>query len=201
MARMLLALAAVLVVLGAGYWFIFVSGQPVPTSSTVVTTPKPNQKSMQATLHTTKGDITIEFLAAAPNTSANFTKLAQAGFYNGTKFHRVIKGFMNQGGDPLTKDDSKQAQWGTGGPGYQFDNENVDAHNGVGIVSMANSGPNTNGSQFFINTADNGFLDGSYSVFGKVVAGLEVALAINNVATAPGDRPIEPVVITSVTVN
>ncbi len=156
---------------------------------------------MQATLHTTKGDITIEFLAGAPNTSANFIKLAQAGFYNGTKFHRVIKGFMDQGGDPLTKDDSKAAQWGTGGPGYQFADENVAAHNGIGIVSMANSGPDTNGSQFFINAANNNFLDGKYSVFAKVTAGLDVVMTINNTPTDASDRPLTPVIISSITLQ
>ena len=157
---------------------------------------------MQATLHTSKGDITIEFdTKNAPVTSANFIKLAQSGFYDGTKFHRVIKGFMDQGGDPLTKDDSKMAQWGTGGPGYQFADENVNADNAVGVISMANSGPNTNGSQFFINAANNSFLNGKYSVFGKVVAGLDVAMAINNTPTDSSDRPTTPVVIKSITLK
>ncbi|MFN4181474.1 MAG: peptidylprolyl isomerase, partial [Candidatus Paceibacteria bacterium] len=82
-----------------------------------------NKKIMQATLHTSKGDITIEFSTSTPKTVENFTKLAKEGFYNGVKFHRVIKGFMSQGGDPLSKDDSKQALWGTGGPGYAFADE------------------------------------------------------------------------------
>ena len=148
------------------------------------------------------GDITIQFdSAAAPNTVANFIKLASSGFYDGTKFHRVIAGFMDQGGDPLTKDDSKMAQWGTGGPGYQFADENTSAHNGVGVVSMANSGPNTNGSQFFINAVDNGFLDGKYSVFGKVTAGMDVVTAINNTPTDQSDRPLTPVVLKSITLQ
>src|SRR5688572_5636403 len=104
---------------------------------------------MQALLHTSKGDITIELSAATPKTVANFAKLAGEGFYNGTKFHRVVAGFMVQGGDPLTKDDAMQARWGTGGPGYQFADEiGPGNHNGVGTISMANAGPNTNGSQF-----------------------------------------------------
>jgi peptidyl-prolyl cis-trans isomerase B (cyclophilin B) len=161
--------------------------QPMPTNVT------------SATLHTNKGDITFAFDAKdAPATVANFIKLAQSGYYDGTKFHRVISGFMIQGGDPLTKDDSKQAQWGTGGPGYKFADENQAAHNGVGVVSMANSGPNTNGSQFFINTVDNAFLDGKYNVFAKVTAGMDVVKAIESTPTAPGDRPIEPMVVTSV---
>jgi len=148
------------------------------------------------------GDITIEFDAKdAPNTVANFIKLAQSGFYDGTKFHRVIAGFMDQGGDPLTKDDSMMARWGTGGPGYQFANENTSAHNAAGVVSMANSGPDTNGSQFFINAVDNPFLDGSYNVFAKVVAGMDVVTAINNTPTDSSDRPLTPVVIKSITLK
>lgn len=154
---------------------------------------------MQAILHTNKGDITIEFSSATPNTVANFTKLAGEGFYNGTKFHRVIAGFMIQGGDPLTKDDSMAARWGTGGPGYQFADEiTAGNRNEAGTISMANAGPNTNGSQFFINVADNAFLDQKHTVFGKVVAGMEVVKAIETTPTGPGDRPITPMVITSV---
>lgn len=173
----------------------------VPTSSP--TSINTNQAPiMQATLHTSMGDITIAFDSQdAPNTVANFIKLAQSGFYNGTKFHRVIAGFMDQGGDPLTKDDTKAPQWGTGGPGYQFADENVNADNAVGVVSMANSGPNTNGSQFFINAANNSFLDGKYSVFAKVTAGLDVVMKINNTPTDANDRPTVPVVINSITLQ
>ena len=217
-----------MLVVGAGYWyfsprtytitppsqetatttdsFSFATSAPpateTPTTAQQATTKTNQQHSMQATLHTSMGDITIEFdTQNAPVTSANFIKLAQSGFYDGTKFHRVIKGFMDQGGDPLTKDDSKMAQWGTGGPGYQFADENANADNAVGVVSMANSGPNTNGSQFFINAADNSFLDGKYSVFGKVIAGMDVVTAINNTPTDSSDRPVTPVVIKSVTLQ
>lgn len=175
---------------------------PVPealSSTTTPTTSTNNQKIMQATLHTTKGDIVIEFNDATPKTVANFTKLAGEGFYNGTKFHRVIAGFMIQGGDPLTKDDAMMARWGTGGPGYQFADEIAAGnHNGVGTISMANAGPNTNGSQFFINVADNAFLDTKHTVFGKVVSGMEVVKAIETTPTAAGDRPVTPMVITSI---
>lgn len=165
---------------------------------------KTNQdKIMQATFKTNKGDITIEFLAdQAPNTVANFTKLAGEGFYNGTKFHRVIKDFMIQGGDPLTKDDAQMARWGTGGPGYQFADEiSATNSNDVGTISMANAGPNTNGSQFFINVANNSFLNPKHTVFGKVIKGMEVVTAIENVATSAGDRPVEAVIINSITLN
>lgn len=151
---------------------------------------------MHAILHTNKGDITIEFSGATPNTVANFTKLAKEGFYDGTKFHRVIKDFMIQGGDPLTKDDAQMARWGTGGPGYSFADEiTPDNRNDVGTISMANAGPNTNGSQFFINVAPNNFLDTKHTVFGKVTAGMEVVNAIVNVATDANDRPREAMVI------
>lgn len=157
---------------------------------------------MTITLHTSKGDITIEMLEqAAPKTVANFAKLARSGFYDGTKFHRVIKDFMIQGGDPQTKDDSMKALWGTGGPGYQFEDEiHAENRNAVGTIAMANAGPNTNGSQFFINTADNDFLDMKHTVFGKVTSGMEVVQTIQEVETGEADRPIEPVVIEKVTV-
>lgn len=156
-----------------------------------------------ATLHTSMGDITIEFLGEqAPKTVANFTKLANEGFYDGVKFHRVIKGFMIQGGDPLTKDDSKMDYWGTGGPGYKFADEIGSGNkNDAGTISMANSGPNTNGSQFFINVAANNFLDGKHTVFGKVTAGMDVVAKIENTSTNSADRPATPVVIESITLK
>lgn len=159
-----------------------------------------NKKIMSAILQTNKGNITIEFnIANAPNTVANFIKLAKAGFYDGTKFHRVIKDFMSQGGDPLTKDDSQIERWGTGGPGYKFDNEiGPDNHNDIGTVAMANSGPNTNGSQFFINAAANNYLDTGYTVFAKVISGIDVVALINSVKTNAVDRPIEPVILEKV---
>lgn len=162
-----------------------------------------NTKVMSAIIHTSKGDITIEFMPEnAPNTVANFVKLSGEGFYNGTKFHRVIKGFMNQGGDPLTKDDSQMARWGTGGPGYTFPDEITSNNkNVVGTVSMANAGPNTNGSQFFINVADNNFLDSKHTVFAKVIAGMDVVMEINSAKTGEADRPVEPIIIKSITLN
>ncbi|RJQ34394.1 peptidylprolyl isomerase [Candidatus Parcubacteria bacterium] len=158
---------------------------------------------MRITLQTNKGDITIELLEKdAPKTVANFAKLARAGFYDGTKFHRVIKGFMIQGGDPQTKDDALAARWGTGGPGYQFEDEiHANNRNNAGTLAMANAGPNTNGSQFFINTANNNFLDGKHTVFGKVVLGLDVVGAIEGCETSEDDRPVEPMVIEHVLVE
>jgi cyclophilin family peptidyl-prolyl cis-trans isomerase len=149
------------------------------------------------------GDITIQLFGSfAPNTVANFVKLAQSGFYDGVKFHRVIKGFMDQAGDPLTKDDSMMDRWGTGGPGYTIPDEiTTAATNVAGTIAMANTGqPNSAGSQFFLNAVDNHFLDGKYTVFGKVTAGMDVVTAINNAQTGANDRPVTPIVIKSVTV-
>ncbi len=161
------------------------------------------EKIISATLHTNKGDIVIEFFEdLAPNTVANFIKLAKEGFYDGVKFHRVIKGFMIQGGDPLTKDDSQMALWGTGGPGYQFADEvGPNNRNDAGTISMANAGSNTNGSQFFINVADNNFLNPKHTVFGKVTVGMDVVAIIENVKTGEGDRPVEAVIIESITLK
>jgi peptidylprolyl isomerase len=157
---------------------------------------------MKTTLHTNKGDIEIEMMdAMAPKTVANFTKLAKEGFYDGTKFHRVIKDFMIQGGDPQSANDTLVSRWGTGGPGYQFEDEiHAENKNDAGTIAMANSGPNTNGSQFFINVANNNFLDTKHTVFGRVVKGMEVVSAIENTATGANDRPEEAMVIESVTV-
>ncbi len=161
------------------------------------------KKMTQATLHTNKGDITIEFYGdTTPKTVANFIALAEKDFYNGVKFHRVIKGFMIQGGDPNTKDDSKMALWGTGGPGYKFADEiGASNSNDVGTISMANAGPNTNGSQFFINVGANNFLDTKHTVFGKVISGMEVVKTIENVPTDEGDRPLQAVMINSITLK
>jgi len=191
----------VLVLLGVGIWFFTRDNNQVSQSALENNI---EQKSMTAILHTNKGDITIEFFEAqAPNTVANFVKLAGEGFYDGTKFHRVIKGFMIQGGDPLTKDESKMDLWGTGGPGYKFADElgegNKNNKNDIGTISMANAGPNTNGSQFFINVASNNFLDGKHTVFGRVTAGMDTIMSIENTATDENDRPKSPVVINSIT--
>ena len=161
-----------------------------------------NQEIMGATFHTNLGDFTVAFNPATPKTVENFVKLAKSGFYDGTKFHRVIAGFMNQGGDPLSKDDKMMARWGTGGPGYQFADEIMEGNNNApGTLAMANAGPNTNGSQFFVNVADNSFLNDKHTVFGAVTEGADVVMAINGVKTGEADRPIEPVIIKSITLK
>ncbi len=143
-------------------------------------------KKYQATFVTDKGNIVIDLFAdKAPNTVNNFVYLARQGFYDGTTFHRVIADFMAQGGDPTGT--------GTGGPGYQFADEfSADLkHDGPGVLSMANSGTNTNGSQFFITFAATPWLDGKHSVFGRVTQGMEALMAITlrdpQTATTPGD--------------
>lgn len=148
-----------------------------------------------AILHTSLGDITVKFYSAdAPKTVDNFVKLSQDGFYNGLTFHRVMKEFMIQGGDP--KGD------GTGGPDYQFDDEFNDHKIVKGTVAMANSGPNTNGSQFFIVTeSPQPHLDGVHTVFGEVVEGMDVVSKIASVPVGENDKPITPVTINSIDIK
>lgn len=195
----------VIVLIVLGIWF-FMGGQQESVERIIQSSEveiMEEEKIMNAILHTNQGDITIEFFESqAPNTVANFVKLAQEGFYDGTKFHRVSKGFMIQGGDPLTKDDSQVNLWGTGGPGYAFADEvGANNKNEVGTISMANAGPNTNGSQFFINVAANNFLDDKHTVFGKVVSGMEVVVKIENTPTGAADRPETPIVIESISLR
>lgn len=154
-------------------------------------------------LETNKGNIEIELFAdKAPNTVANFMKLAGERFYDGTRFHRIIKDFMIQGGDPLSRDATAQSRWGTGGPGYQFADEINDVKIVKGILAMANAGPNTNGSQFFIVTAEaTPWLDGKHTAFGRVISGMDIVLKIENMRTGQADRPVEDVVILRATVK
>ncbi|HEY1041789.1 MAG TPA: peptidylprolyl isomerase [Candidatus Paceibacterota bacterium] len=156
----------------------------------------------KAVFTTNLGAFTVELYGAqTPKTVENFAKLVTSGFYTDTKFHRVIKGFMIQGGDPLSKDDSQKQLWGTGGPGYKFEDEFVkELSNVKGTLSMANAGPGTNGSQFFVNTADNTFLDGKHTVFGKVLEGMDVIEKISNTKTDSTDKPVTAVVIKSIEV-
>jgi cyclophilin family peptidyl-prolyl cis-trans isomerase len=142
---------------------------------------------------TSKGDITVELYEdEAPNTVANFIELAESGFYKGMTFHRVINGFMAQGGCPNSKRGAVGTP-GTGGPGYTFDNEiSSRRHDSRGILSMANAGPNTNGSQFFLCFKETPWLDGKHTVFGKVTKGLEVLDKLEAIGTGSG-KPSEEV--------
>ncbi|MFA5000325.1 MAG: peptidylprolyl isomerase [Patescibacteria group bacterium] len=153
----------------------------------------------RAVLKTSQGDITVKFYATdSPITVNNFLNLAAAGFYDGVKFHRVIKDFMIQGGDPLSKE-GDAALWGTGGPGYKFQDE-INSHKLVaGSLAMANAGPGTNGSQFFIVTAAaTPWLDGHHTNFGEVVDGMDVVKKIEAAQTGVNDRPATDIVINKI---
>ena len=154
-----------------------------------------------AELHTTAGQINIRFFPdVAPNHVKNFLDLAQQGFYDGTKFHRVIPGFMIQGGDPNTKSGNPNT-WGTGGSAKNVDAEFNSVSHKRGIVSMARSGhPDSASSQFFIVVADSTFLDNKYTVFGQVTKGMDVVDKIVNAQTR-GETPVDPVAITKVVVR
>lgn len=174
-------------------------------------------------IRTSMGEIRVVlFHDLAPITAGNFLNLTRQGFYNGTRFHRVIDGFMIQGGDPLTKDPAQRDRWGTGGPGYTIPDEfpcndgttsrelpaRCEAHGGLklkhdreGLLSMANTGrPQSGGSQYFITLAPTPHLDGRHPIFGSVEGGIEVVRAIGKVATDEDDRPLEDVVVQSVEV-
>ena len=145
-----------------------------------------------AVITTTEGELTLEFWPdVAPKTVENFKNLANKNFYDGTAFHRIIKGFMIQGGDPLTKDAKKEAQWGTGGPGYQIKAEFNERSHQRGVISMARSSdPDSAGSQFFICDGDAKFLDRQYTAFGRLIKGDDVLEKIATTPTQPGDRPV-----------
>jgi len=150
-------------------------------------------KTYSATIDTSAGTMTAELFASeAPKTVNNFVFLARDGFYNDVIFHRVIRGFMIQGGDPTGT--------GRGGPGYRFDDEPVTRRYNRGILAMANAGPNTNGSQFFVMHADYG-LPPNYTIFGRLTSGEDVLDKIATAQTGAQDRPTEPVKINSVTIS
>ena len=153
-----------------------------------------------AAIKTTEGEIVIEFWPdVAPKTVENFKTLVRKGFYDGTCFHRVIKDFMIQGGDPLTKDAGKESSWGTGGPGYTIKAEFNDHHHDRGVISMARSQhPDSAGSQFFICHGNPRFLDRQYTAFGKLIKGDDVLEKIATTPTRPQDRPDKRMQIESI---
>jgi peptidyl-prolyl cis-trans isomerase B (cyclophilin B) len=153
-----------------------------------------------AIIKTTEGEMVLEFWPdVAPGHVENFKKLANKGFYDGTCFHRVIKDFMIQGGDPLTKDPKMESRWGTGGPGHTIKAEFNDRHHDRGVLSMARSNdPHSAGSQFFICHGAPRFLNKQYTAFGKLIKGDDVLEKIGTTATHPGDRPVKRMGIESV---
>lgn len=181
---------------------------PVVTiTPTLSPSPTMNEQDPIVTMETSMGTIKIELYASkAPKTVANFVKLSDEHFYDGILFHRVIPGFMAQSGDPNTKDADPYND-GMGGPGYKFADEFApDLSNVRGTIAMANSGPNTNGSQFFINVVDNTYLNNKHSVFGKVIEGMDIVDKIVGVPTVTSDprlqnRPVKDIKIVKVSVK
>jgi peptidyl-prolyl cis-trans isomerase B (cyclophilin B) len=179
------------------------TAQAQPANNQTSTEPKSDKKSEAkqekstvntnevAVIKTTEGEMVIEFWPdVAPKTVENFKTLAKKGFYDGTCFHRVIKGFMIQGGDPLTKDPNKESSWGTGDPGYKIKAEFNSHTHERGVISMARSNdPDSAGSQFFICHGAPSFLDGKYTAFGKLIKGDDVLEKIATTPTHPQDRP------------
>jgi cyclophilin family peptidyl-prolyl cis-trans isomerase len=177
-------------------------GAPATTPTTEEKKSMADYQSKVAEIHTTAGEIDIRFFPdVAPNHVKNFIDLAQKGFYNGTKFHRVIPGFMVQGGDPNTKS-SDTSTWGMGGSGTHVNAEFNEIPHKRGIVSMARSNdPNSASSQFFIVVKDSNFLDRQYTVFGQVTKGMDVADKIVSAPRNAGDRPDKPVTIEKIVIR
>ncbi len=225
-------IATVLLIAGLGLWVAYRNGEiTLPYSDAYGTSTeeydypraldgdtnqtmnmeKTNETNPVVVLKTNKGDIKIELYSdLMPITAGNFLKLAEENFYDKTKFHRVIEGFMVQGGDPNSKGNDPST-YGTGGPGYAIADEHIadpKLSNMRGTISMANSGPNSGGSQFFINLVDNTFLDfdkeplsSKHPVFGHVIEGMDVVDAISQVSTGARDIPVEPVIVNDVVVE
>lgn len=195
--KILTALACIALALAGFFGTNFVIAHINDSPSAAAGTSPKGEKNMNpiAKFETTLGDFEIELAAdKAPKTVKNFIGLAEKGFYDGLIFHRVIDGFMIQGGCP--------SGTGTGGPGYRIDDEFHPElrHSGPGILSMANAGPNTGGSQFFITLDKTPWLDGHHAVFGQVVKGLDIVKKIGSTPTDGRDRPLEPVVMKKVTI-
>lgn len=170
------------------------------TENTSVTLHDLAQEYGAAIIKTNLGDIKVKFYSeASPVTVNNFLNLAKDGFYDNTRFHRVINDFMIQGGDPNSKDASKKNLWGTGDPGYKFNDEFNNEKLIRGSLAMANSGPDTNGSQFFIVTAESTpWLDGKHTNFGEIIAGMDVVEKIEAGKTDARDCPLEDIIIESI---
>lgn len=218
---MLIVVFALVVAAGGVYMFrplpdvgkvprVFPSAVVSPVDNTMPWPPKPSgipfnplSRVVRVTLKTTKGDIILALDGPrAPLATGSFVYLAEQDFFDGTTFHRVIPGFVIQGGDPLSRDKEKRELHGRGGPGYTFPDEINERRLTVGTVAMANRGADTNGSQFFIITAPRlSELDGTYTAFGIVEQGMDVVNAISGVERDDNDNPLEPIVIEDVIVH
>jgi peptidyl-prolyl cis-trans isomerase B (cyclophilin B) len=198
------AMKAIYLLCAFGLFMAATATQAEDTKTNTPTAPAMSTRANNevAVIKTTEGDMVVEFWTdAAPKTIENFKALAKKGFYDGTCFHRVIKGFMIQGGDPLTKDPSKEAAWGTGDPGYKIKAEFNDHSHKRGVLSMARSNdPDSAGSQFFICHGDPTFLDHQYTTFGKLIKGDDVLQKIGTTPTHPQDRPDKRMGIISITI-
>jgi peptidyl-prolyl cis-trans isomerase B (cyclophilin B) len=195
------------VLLGLTVQHAFAQNAPAPSNAAPpASSPAPAKEVKEvAIIKTSKGDMVLEFWSdVAPKTVENFKKLSKEGFYNGTIFHRIIKGFMIQGGDPLTKDPANEGRFGTGDPGYKIKAEFNPKKHERGVISMARSAdPDSAGSQFFICLDAAPFLDGKYTTFGRLTKGEDVLLKIGETPVVPNrgevSRPAEKVVIESIT--
>jgi peptidyl-prolyl cis-trans isomerase B (cyclophilin B) len=198
--RFLLSTLGLLAALMTGYAQSTVTNAPEASAATNAAPTPPASVKEVGVITTSLGVMVVEFYPdVAPNHVNNFKKLASSGFYDGTCFHRVIKGFMIQGGDPNTKDKNNPSSWGMGGPGYTVNAEFNSKHHKRGILSMARSNdPNSAGSQFFICHGDAGFLDNNYTVFGNLIKGDDVLEKIATTPTETPDRPITRVNIDSI---
>lgn len=193
------------VIIAVGFFLVskYTSDEPISANISQGQNMDRNKENTQAIIKTSLGDITIELYDTdAPKTVENFIKLTGENFYDNTRFHRVIKDFMIQAGDPFTKHVSLKDKWGTGGPGYTFEDEINSRKLIKGSLAMANSGPNTNGSQFFIvSTEATPWLDGLHTNFGQVISGMDVLEEIGNVETGEADQPIEDVMIEEIVIK
>jgi len=202
------AAAIVAIIAGAGL-YIYISNQGTTTQGstrcTTGTLVLGAPKGTYAKINTSLGCIEVQlYPSAAPKTVANFVNLSQTGFYNNLVWHRIVKGFVIQTGDPNTKNGGgNRSLWGTGGSGKTVPLEiNSTLHNDYGYLGMARStDPNSGSSQFYINLANNTSLNGQYTVFGKVISGIDVALAIGKVTVNSTNQPITPVFVTSITIQ
>ncbi len=197
---------ALIILIGGNYVYQKINRPETANNAGQISAPK-IMSSHLITIQTNYGEIKFQtYDSDAPKTVKNFIDLAQKGFYDGLTFHRVINGFMIQGGDPNCTPARSKGACGTGGPGYQFAdelNQNTPSYQAgyqTGVVAMANAGPNTNGSQFFIMLKDTP-LPHNYTIFGKIVSGQDIVDAIGNVSVDSNDRPLQPVIMEKVSVS